>query len=50
MSRINGDKAKFHRHRKAKIERRLRQRAMLGPLLKQSAGTPSTGKTKEQSL
>jgi hypothetical protein len=50
MSRINGDKGRFHRLRKAKIERRLRQKAMLGPLLKRAAGASSTGKGKEPSL
>jgi len=37
MSGMNGDKAKFNIKRKKKIRRRIRQRAMLGPLLK-SAG------------
>jgi len=37
MSGVNGDKARFNITRKKKIRRRIRQRAMLGPLLK-SAG------------
>ncbi len=37
MSGINGDKSRFHRQRKQKIARRLRQREMLEPSSKQSA-------------
>jgi hypothetical protein len=37
MPGINGDKARFNITRKKKIRRRIRQRAMLGPLLN-SAG------------
>lgn len=39
MSRINGDKARFHRERKQKIQRRIRMQAMLKTLAPQP--TPS---------
>ena len=37
MSGINGDKARFNITRKKKIRRRIRQRALPGPLLKSAA-------------
>ena len=49
MSGINGDKARFHRRRKKKIQRRVRQREMFGYLPKQVAGTRSGPKPKEKS-
>jgi len=48
MSGINGDKARFHRRRKQKIQRRVRQREMFGSLPKQSTGTRSDAKSKEK--
>ncbi len=42
MSRINGDKAKFHRRRKHKIARRVRQQQ----LYKGLAGAPAASGTK----
>ena len=47
MSGINGDKARFHRRRKKKIQRRIQQREMFGSLPKQKTDT-SAGKSKEQ--
>ncbi len=44
MSGINGDKSRFHRVRKQKIARRMRNRAMLKSLAEQSkAVSTSTG-------
>jgi hypothetical protein len=44
MSAINGDKARFNIARKMKIRRRIRQRAMLEPLLKSAGGELSEPK------
>jgi hypothetical protein len=41
MSRINGDKARFHKNRKEKIQRRERNREMLKTLAGQGAGAPA---------
>lgn len=49
MSRINGDKARFHRRRKKKIQRRIRQEVMFGSLPKRAVGTDSPKNSKEQS-
>jgi hypothetical protein len=50
MSGINGDKARFNRRRKQKIQRRQRQRAMFGSLQKQEAPPPrSDSKPREKS-
>jgi hypothetical protein len=46
MSRINGDKARFHRVRKQKIARRLRKREILKALAEQPvAGAKDKPKT-----
>jgi hypothetical protein len=42
MSKINGDKARFHKNRKEKIERRERNREMLKTLGTKSAGAPAS--------
>jgi len=47
MSGINGDKARFHRRRKKKIQRRIQQREMFGSLPKQKVN-PAASKSKEQ--
>lgn len=39
MSGINGDKSRFHRQRKQKIQRRMRNRELLKGLATQSRGT-----------
>jgi hypothetical protein len=46
MSAINGDKARFNRVRKQKIQRRKRQQKMFGSLPKQANATalPSSAK------
>lgn len=41
MSAINGDKARFHRDRKAKIARRARKRQLFANVKEQSS--PKTG-------
>jgi len=48
MSGMNGDKARFHRLRKQKLARRLRQRAMLDSSSRQVA-TVSEGKARKKS-
>lgn len=49
MSGVNGDKARFHRERKQKIQRRLRNREMLKTLTKPgSASAQSTLKAAEK--
>jgi hypothetical protein len=40
MSAINGDKARFHRERKQKIQRRLRKHEMFKALSKQADAVP----------
>jgi hypothetical protein len=42
MSGRNGDKARFHRDRKKKIARRIRNHAMLKSLAEQSKERPSS--------
>jgi hypothetical protein len=43
MSGINGDKSRFHRLRKQKIQRRMRNRVMYGQLnMGHSAGSSKT--------
>jgi hypothetical protein len=47
MSRINGDKARFHKNRKEKIERRKRNQEMFSKLTgKSTAAKPSAAKAK----
>jgi hypothetical protein len=52
MSGINGDKSRFHRERKQKIQRRKRTRELLKSLAEQpkSAAVPSAAKPKAMSL
>jgi hypothetical protein len=46
MSGINGDKSRFHRMRKQKIQRRIRNRVMYAQLnMGQSAGSSKTSAT-----
>jgi hypothetical protein len=45
MSGINGDKARFHRRRKQKIQRRIRLSRMFGSLPKQAPATESKEKS-----
>jgi hypothetical protein len=47
MSGINGDKARFNRRRKQKIQRRLRQMKMFGSLPK--AAETASAKSREKS-
>jgi hypothetical protein len=48
MSKINGDKARFHRERKKRIDRRARYKAMFGNAVKasDSASAVPEGKAK----
>jgi hypothetical protein len=52
MSAINGDKARFHRERKQKIQRRIRNRKMFADLAKPPvlATIPLDGKTEVRPL
>lgn len=43
MSGINGDKSRFHRQRKQKIQRRARNREMLKALAKQRPAMSASG-------
>jgi hypothetical protein len=43
MSAINGDKSRFHRERKQKIERRKRNRELLKKLAERQSATASSG-------
>ena len=42
MSKINGDKARFHKGRKEKIQRRIRNKAMFQALVGKSTETPAS--------
>ena len=46
MSSINGDKARFHRDRKAKIARRARKRKYLAGLREELSKTPASRSSK----
>ncbi len=48
MSGINGDKSRFHRNRKQKIARRLRNREMVKTLGQQDKTPARVGKAKEK--
>lgn len=48
MSAINGDKARFNRRRKLKIQRRARQRVMLESHFRPANSTASAGKDKQK--
>jgi hypothetical protein len=48
MSGINGDKARFNRRRKQKIQRRARQRVMLESHFKPANSTVPAGKDKQK--
>ncbi len=50
MSGINGDKARYHRLRKQKIQRRMRNRVMFGNIEQtQSSGSAAKPATKARS-
>ncbi len=50
MSGINGDKARFNRRRKQKIQRRARQRVMLESHFKASSTTPGGKQQQKEKL
>jgi hypothetical protein len=45
MSKINGDKAKFHRRRKHKIARRIQQKELFKKLAEATTSSSSKAKT-----
>jgi hypothetical protein len=45
MSGINGDKARFHRERKQKIARRMRNESLKGPQTKSTPAAPTASKS-----